>query len=187
MKDLKINKNWTLFLDRDGVINKRLVDDYVKNWNQFVFIDGVFESLEILSNLFGRIIIVTNQQGIGKKIMSEKALFSIHEKMIKKIEQSNGRIDRIYYCGMLKDEINNCRKPAPVMANLAKKDFPEINFKRSVMIGDTSSDIAFGKDLGMKTIFLGNEINKHADFNFQNLLGASSEIQKKRSFYEHNK
>ena len=65
----KIDKSWTLFLDRDGVINVRLIDDYVKNINEFEFLPGVLEAFKIFSEKFGRIIIVTNQQGVGKGLM----------------------------------------------------------------------------------------------------------------------
>ena len=68
LKNLNINKNWTLFLDRDGVINKKIDNDYVKQWIEFEFIEGVLDALKFLNTLFGNIIVVTNQQGIGKKL-----------------------------------------------------------------------------------------------------------------------
>ena len=86
LKDLRINKDWTLFLDRDGVINKKIENNYVRNWSQFEFIEGVIEALKILRNIFGKIIIVTNQRGIGKGLMTENDLYKIHENMIKVFE-----------------------------------------------------------------------------------------------------
>ena len=76
----------------DGVINTRLVDDYVKTWKEFEFIEGVLESISIFSKEFDRIFIVTNQQGIGKGIMSEGDLDKIHKRMIEEIEAKGGRI-----------------------------------------------------------------------------------------------
>ena len=64
-------KEWTLFLDRDGVINKELRDDYVKRWDEFIFEVGALEAIAKLSDIFGRIIIVTNQRGIGIEVMTE--------------------------------------------------------------------------------------------------------------------
>jgi len=61
LKDLKIDNTWTLFLDRDGVINRRIVDGYVKSWEQFQFNPGVKEALKEVSGLFGRIVVVSNQ------------------------------------------------------------------------------------------------------------------------------
>lgn len=69
-KGLNINKETTLFLDRDGIINKLRPNDYVKSIDEFCFIDGVLECFVDLSKLFGKVIIVTNQQGIGKGIMT---------------------------------------------------------------------------------------------------------------------
>ena len=85
LKDLRINKDWTLFLDRDGVINKKIENDYVRNWSQFEFIEGVIEALKILRNIFGKIIIVTNQRGIGRGLMTENDLHEIHKKYDKGI------------------------------------------------------------------------------------------------------
>jgi D-glycero-D-manno-heptose 1,7-bisphosphate phosphatase len=143
----------TLFLDRDGVINKHRPNDYVKNWQEFEFLPEVHEALAILSSLFYRICIVTNQRGVGKGLMTEKSLINIHEKMTDEIIKRGGRIDKIYYCTDLSDENPN-RKPNIGMALQAKKDFPGINFDESVMIGDSKSDQLFGERLGMKTILI---------------------------------
>ncbi|HWB62438.1 MAG TPA: hypothetical protein VG603_02930, partial [Chitinophagales bacterium] len=63
LSELNIDKNWTLFLDRDGVINLLYPNDYVKKWDEFYFLEGVLDALKKLSGIFRRIIIVTNQQG----------------------------------------------------------------------------------------------------------------------------
>ena len=154
----EINKNWTLFLDRDGVINRRPVDDYVKNWNEFEFLPGVLEAIKTMSQIFGKIIIITNQQGIGKGLMTVEDLASIHKKMISEIEKDDGKIDAVYFCPELKELDKNCRKPGTAMASMAKVDFPEINFKKSVMVGDTLTDMQFGRNVFMKTVFINSGI-----------------------------
>ena len=154
LKNYHINKDWTLFLDRDGVINQQLLDDYVKKWSEFKFKDNVLSSLKKLSALFGKIIIVTNQQGIGKGIMTVDELEIVHKKMKEEIEKAGGRIDRIYFCPKLEKENSEMRKPNPGMALQAKSDFPEIDFKRSIMVGDSISDMQFGKNAGMKTVLI---------------------------------
>src|SRR5512146_1139382 len=98
---MKIDKSWTLFLDRDGVINKRIPGGYVREWQHFEFLPGVKEAMKIFSGLFGHVIIVSNQQGIGKGIMTEKDLEEVHARMISEIERSGGRIDRIYHSPFL--------------------------------------------------------------------------------------
>jgi D-glycero-D-manno-heptose 1,7-bisphosphate phosphatase len=80
LKSFNVHKDWTLFLYRDVVINKKIEGDYVRNWSQFEFIEEVvIEGLRILRQIFGRIIIVTNQRGIGKGLMAEDDLENIHK------------------------------------------------------------------------------------------------------------
>lgn len=157
LKEWKVDKSWTLFLDRDGVINERIVDGYVKTVEEFIFNDGVLDTIKRLSEVFGRVVVVTNQQGIGKGLMTEEDLKKVHDYMLSEIEKAGGRIDNIYFAPRLASPTNELRKPNIGMAIQAQKDFPEINFSKSVMIGDSSSDIEFGKNAGMKTIFVGKE------------------------------
>ncbi len=147
----------TLFLDRDGVINMKLEDRYVRSFEEFEFMPGAIDAISKLTNKFNRIIIVTNQQGIGKEIMSIADLNTIHSKMKEKIEQSSGRIDKIYYCPHLEEYECNCRKPKPGMIENALLDFPEIVLKESYLIGDSDSDIDAGKRMNLSTVKVNNE------------------------------
>ena len=167
----KIDKTWTLFLDRDGVINTRLVDDYVKNINEFEFMPGVLDAFRIFAEKFGKIIIVTNQQGVGKGLMTMQDVELVHKFMLKEIENQNGRVDAIYVCPQLKSDPDNFRKPSPKMAYMAQHDFPEIDLYKSIMIGDMNSDLEFGKNCGMYTVFIGNEpIKIKPDDKYETLL-----------------
>lgn len=166
-----IDSSWTLFFDRDGVINVRLIDDYVKNINEFEFLPGVLDAFRIFAERFGKIIIVTNQQGVGKGLMTLDAVALIHDFMTKQIENQKGRVDAIFVCPQLKTEPDNFRKPSPKMAYMAQADFPEIDFKKSIMIGDSNSDIEFGHNAGMYTILIGDEATKSiADDRFDSLI-----------------
>ena len=93
-----INSNWSLFLDRDGVINVEKNNDYIKTWNEFEFYNESIEALPILANVFNKIVIVTNQKGVGRGLMSEFDLNKIHENMLRTIETIGGRIDHVFYC-----------------------------------------------------------------------------------------
>jgi histidinol-phosphate phosphatase family protein len=171
----KVDKSWTLFLDRDGTINKKLEDDYVKKWDEFEFLPNALIAIEKLSEIFGNIIIITNQQCIGKKLLTEDELNLIHAKMLDEIFYNNGRIDKIYYCPALVSENSTHRKPNTGMAYDAKIDFPEIDFTRSFMVGDSFSDMKFGKNLDMKTVFIINKDKKNdfielRDYIFEDLL-----------------
>ena len=171
LKNLNINKNWTLFLDRDGVINKKIDHDYVKQWIEFEFIEGVLDALKFLNTLFGNIIVVTNQQGIGKKLYRKEDLELIHKNMLYEIAYHGGKIDKVYFSPYLKSENHPYRKPGIGMALKAKEDISSINFKQSIMIGDSMSDMEFGRNAGMKTIYISEEIteNDKIDFNFKSL------------------
>lgn len=170
INDLKVNKEWVLFLDRDGVINKKIENDYVKKWNEFKFIDRSLEAISLLSVIFDKIFIVTNQRGVGKKLMTQKDLEEIHKKMILKIEQYSGKINKVYSCPEVFDEAE-CRKPNIGMAKLAKKDFPNINFNKAVMVGDSVSDMKFGKKLKMTSVFINEKQNETegGDFTLKSL------------------
>lgn len=153
----KIDKSWTLFLDRDGVINVRFPGDYVKRVEEFEFLPGVTKAIAKFSSLFGKIVVVTNQQGIARGIYTHDDLNAIHAHMKSEIEKAGGKIDAVYYAPQRASENSPMRKPGIGMALQAKIDFPEIDFSRSIMIGDTNSDMEFGKTAGMKVIFLGDE------------------------------
>ena len=141
----------TLFLDRDGVINYKIDGGYVTSKEEFIFIPDFLEVISKLSILFKRIIIVTNQQGIGKEIMSDLALENIHSFMLDKIKEVNGRIDKIYYCPHLILDDCNCRKPKSGMILNALQDFTDINISSSYLVGDSDSDIKSGQKEGVKS------------------------------------
>ena len=158
-KDFSPDKHWTLFLDRDGVINERLPGDYVKDPGEFRFLPGATAAIAQLSKIFGRVFIVTNQQGIGKGLMTEDDLTAVHDAMMKEIRQAGGRIDRIYYSPHLDSENNPMRKPGTGMALQAKNEFPEIEFSRAVMVGDSLHDMEFGKKLGKRCVFISPDMH----------------------------
>ena len=152
-----MNKFDTLFLDRDGVINIKRENQYVLRFSDFIFIPGVLFAIRDLSVLFKRIIIVTNQQGIGKGLMSEEDLDLVHKKMIVEIKDAGGRIDKIYYCPHLESKDCKCRKPRVGMLEEAFYDFPSIDTTNSYKIGDSNSDIQAGKSKSLNTVKVDNQ------------------------------
>ena len=151
----KIDNSWTLFLDRDGVINKKIEGNYVKTIEEFEFLPYSLEAIVAFSNYFHKIIVVRNQQGISKKLMTEDDLSKIHNHLIKEVEKLNGRIDAIYHAPQLESENSIMRKPNTGMAYLAQKEFPSIDFSKSIMLGDSISDMEFAENLGMNGLFIG--------------------------------
>lgn len=148
-----------LFLDRDGVINVERPNDYVKNISEFVFIENTLKAIPILSQRFERIVIVTNQRGIGRGVMTMSDLETVHSYMLTQIEKAGGKIDNIYFCTDLDSSSIN-RKPNVGMAFQAQEDFQEINFQKSIMVGNSFSDIQFGQKLGMYTVLVGDKYSK---------------------------
>jgi histidinol phosphatase-like enzyme len=142
LKDLNIDKSWAMFLDRDGVINNRIIDDYIKRWEDFKFIDGVLEAM-----------------------------------------QNGGRIDKIYFSPYLEKDKNVYRKPGIGMALQAKNDFPSIDFTKSIMVGDSITDMQFGKNAGMLTVFISGDSDQIIqnqeliDFRFKDLYSFAETIK----------
>ena len=147
----------TLFLDRDGVINKKLEGRYVCKFSEFKFITGALDAISELNNIFNHIFIVTNQQGIAKGVMSEDDLNILHTQMLNVIEQSGGKVDKIYYCPHLEEMDCICRKPKTGMIKNAIIDFPNIIIEDSFLIGDSDTDIKAGKRMNLNTVKVDND------------------------------
>ena len=153
MSQFTIDNNWTLFLDRDGVINHQIEDGYVNTWQDFKFYDGTKKAFEIFATQFRCIIIITNQRGVGRGITKIEDLYIVHQKMKEEIVRAGGRVDSIYFCTDVEKDSPN-RKPGTGMGLQAKKDFPAIDFNKSIMVGNNFSDMEFGRNIGSKTVFL---------------------------------
>ena len=140
-----------LLLDRDGVINVLRPGDYVKTIDEFVFCDGALEALRLLDPLFRRIVIVSNQRGVGRGLMSEADLESIHAWMCGRIRDAGGRIDRIYFCTAT-DDADPRRKPNTGMIDEVRADFPDIDPRRSFLVGDSDSDLLLAARAGIPAV-----------------------------------
>ncbi len=155
------HENHTLFLDRDGVINVQLIGDYVKKVSELEIREDFLQSAPLLQRHFRRMIIVTNQQGIAKQICTIEEVEAVHQYLLQTLSQHGIHIDKIYFCPHLNGAGCQCRKPEIGMALQAQKDFPEIDFTDSVMIGDSFTDMLFGKRCGMQTVFIGTHFDNH--------------------------
>ena len=166
-----------LFLDRDGVLNTLRRNDYVKTPDELEILPGVPEAMALLRQQFARIFIVTNQQGIGKGLMTEADLQAIHDKLLAAI----GPVDRIYHCPELERSHSFRRKPNIGMALQARHDFPDIRLKGSVMIGDSRTDMLFGRRCGMTTVLVGDNSDVAlsdpylVDYHYASLLDAAQQ------------
>lgn len=172
---MTVDRGWTLFLDRDGVINRRIVGGYATRWEEFELLPGVTEALAHFASVFGRIVVVSNQQGVGRGLMQASDVEKIHHRMTREIEKEGGRIDAVFFAPNLASEHSILRKPGIGMALRARRQFPEIRFGHSLMAGDSLSDMIFGKRAGMTTVLinpdpcLAREYPKKIDFCFPDL------------------
>jgi len=139
-----------VFLDRDGVINKKR-SDYVKSINEFVMLKDVPTAIKLLNNNDFLVIVVTNQSAVNRDYISREELENIHKFLSKQLQKQNSHIDAIYYCPHRPDENCDCRKPKTKLISKAIKDF-SIDKNSSWLIGDNETDIQAAKSIGIKSI-----------------------------------
>lgn len=157
-------KEYTLFLDRDGVVNEPIIDNYAKKPRDFVICEGAIEAIKELKELFKYVIIVTNQQGIHRELMSEKDLENVHLKLYNAMKLDNtSYFDLALFAPYLKTANNNWRKPNTGMLLQAKSYFNDIDFSRSIMVGDSPSDMALADNVGATKVKIAN-----SQFSFDN-------------------
>jgi D-glycero-D-manno-heptose 1,7-bisphosphate phosphatase len=144
--------NSAVFLDRDGVINENR-SDYVKSWDEFIFIDDVFEPLRLLARDHRAIVVVSNQSAVGRGLMPKEAVESIHHRMLAEVHRRGGRIDAVYFCPHHPDEGCNCRKPRPGLLLQAARDL-DIDLAQSWLIGDSVSDVEAALAVGCRPVFV---------------------------------
>jgi D-glycero-D-manno-heptose 1,7-bisphosphate phosphatase len=142
----------TVFLDRDGVIN-RLRSDYVTSWDTFEFLPDAKDAIRMVSAAGMRVVVATNQRAVARRLLSIAELTRIHENMCAELAAAGATIHAIYYCPHDKG-LCSCRKPQVGMFLQAQHDFPEIDFRRSVVIGDSLMDMQAGRRLGCRLILV---------------------------------
>lgn len=165
-----------VFLDRDGVINKKAaLHDYIKTWSEFEFLPNVAEAIMQLNKMFF-VVIISNQRGVARKIMTQEDVDDIHQRMLAELKKEGAVINGIYTCPH--DIIDQCvcRKPKPGMILTAAKDL-SISLTDSYMVGDDITDIEAGQRAGCKTVFIGMS-KVRADIMAADLLDAAHLILK---------
>jgi D-glycero-D-manno-heptose 1,7-bisphosphate phosphatase len=147
----------TVFLDQDGVINrKRPEGQYVTSWEEFELLPGVPAAIRRLNEAGILVLVVSNQRGIALGRCTRAEVDSIHARLEEILAGQGSRIDRIFVCEHDRGACD-CRKPAIGLFRQAVAEFPSIQPETSVMIGDSLSDMEFGRRAGMRTIFIGGD------------------------------
>jgi D-glycero-D-manno-heptose 1,7-bisphosphate phosphatase len=146
-----------VFLDRDGVINRKAPEgQYVSRWSDFHILSGVESAISLLNRSGYKVIVVTNQRGVSLGLYTEQDILNLHDRLSSHLTSFDAHIDAIYYCPHNKNECD-CRKPGIALFEQAFGEFPDASPANSVMIGDSISDIEAGNRLGMPTIFIQGE------------------------------
>ncbi|MBK9246905.1 MAG: HAD-IIIA family hydrolase [Ignavibacteria bacterium] len=173
-------KRKAFFFDRDGIVNKRLMGGYVTRPSEFEFQPDFVALFQLVKSHGFYTVIITNQQGIGKGIMTENDLSDVHNYMQLKLIESTGiSFDAIYYCGDLEQTNSQRRKPNPGML-LEAIEAHYLDSTISIMLGDSISDVQAGKAVGSTTILIG-DFSKvdvpEADYIFDSLGSCSKFLE----------
>jgi len=172
-----------VFLDRDGVINRKAdAPGYITRWEQMHILPGVAEAISLLHSADYRVLMVTNQRCVAKGLISIADLGHLHERLLTTLAQSGAIIDAIYFCPHDIEPPCSCRKPAPGMLLEAAREHG-IALSQSWMVGDSDSDIEAGKRAGCKTgqIWGGQAQLSSADLTAPSLIELTHKILLQRA------
>jgi len=144
-----------VLLDRDGVINQRIVGGYVTCWDKFIFLPGALEGLRLLTEKNYHVTVVSNQAGVGKGLMTTADLQEITRKFVKEVDAQGGRIRSVYYCTHRAEDDCPCRKPKPGLLLKAQAEH-HFTFENTFLIGDSESDLLAAQAVGCPAIMFSN-------------------------------
>jgi D-glycero-D-manno-heptose 1,7-bisphosphate phosphatase len=144
--------NRAVFLDRDGVINRKAPEGaYITRWEDFQFLPGVTEGILLLNKAGWSVIVVSNQRCVARGLLTAAELEKIHHRMNCELSQAGARLQAIYYCPHEKEPPCDCRKPSPGMLLTAAREH-QVDLSISWLVGDSESDIEAGKRAGCRTL-----------------------------------
>lgn len=141
-----------IFLDRDGVIIENRAD-YVRNWEDVLIYPQALKALARISSQPYLIVLITNQSAIGRGLISLADAEQINRRLSDLIEEAGGRIDAVFMCPHAPWAGCNCRKPLPGLFHLAAEAL-DLDLKRSILVGDATSDLLAGRAAGIGTLAL---------------------------------
>lgn len=142
-----------VFLDRDGVINENLDGDYVKSWDEFVFLPGALAAIRRLVDHGTLVIVISNQAGVGKGLMAPDVVEEVHQRMVAESRSETGQIAAVYWCPHTSEDRCDCRKPNPGLLLQAARDWG-LDLEQCYLVGDALTDIEAGQSVGCITILV---------------------------------
>jgi len=176
-------RDWCLFLDRDGVINRQVVGDYVRRWQQFEWLPGAVPALRMLREWAPHLVVVTNQQGIGKGLMSTDDVAAIHQRLQSQIACEGREIDSFQVCPHLESSGCRCRKPQPGLVLDWLAQHPEVDPSLSIVVGDSLVDLRLAEMVaaatgGCASVQIGGaRLPATADASFDSLLDFAAALE----------
>lgn len=139
------------FLDRDGTVIAE--KDFIKTPDEIEFIPGSIDAIRILRDLGYKIIVISNQSGIGRGILTIEMAAKVNESFLARLKSENAEIDALYFCPHRPEDNCDCRKPRTGLIKKAVEE-QKLDLKDAVVIGDKLSDVELGKKLGAKTVLV---------------------------------
>jgi D-glycero-D-manno-heptose 1,7-bisphosphate phosphatase len=151
-----MDSQFTVFLDRDGVINRKLPNGrFVCQWSEFEILPGVSTAIHLLNKNHFTVILVTNQRGVSLGLYSESDLLQLHRRMASALKRHHAVVDAVYYCPH-EDGVCECRKPGVALFRQAFRDFPSAGPSRSLIVGDSLSDLQAAQHLDCPKVLVGD-------------------------------
>lgn len=143
-----------VFLDRDGVTNRKLPEgQFVRSWRDFEFLHGAESAIAALNQSGRHIIVISNQRGIALGLYTRADVETLHMKLQERMAEHDAHIDAFYYCPHDRNQCD-CRKPKTGLFEEVFRDFPDASARNSIVIGDSISDIQAARTLGLPAIFI---------------------------------
>ena len=183
--DERAGRTWCLFVDRDGVLNRQIVGDYVRSWRQFEWLPRAKDALKILSDWAPHLVVVTNQQGIGKGLMASEDVAAIHRRLQAELATDHVLLDSLQVCPPLESEGCPCRKPRTGLVLDWLRLHRDSEQSLSIMVGDSQSDLELANNVaaltgGCASIRIGSQIihGAVADASFDSLWDFAVAVQR---------
>lgn len=143
--------NRTVFLDRDGVINAEV--GYISRPDELQILPGVLEAISDLTQAGWKIIVFTNQSGVGRGLITESELQAVHDRLLDLVAAAGGQLTAVYACPHAPDDGCDCRKPKPGLLLRAAREH-NIDLATSYAVGDSPRDISAAHAAGCKTVLV---------------------------------
>ncbi|TXH27885.1 MAG: HAD family hydrolase [Mycobacterium sp.] len=156
----RVGQQWCLFIDRDGVINRQKVGDYVRNWTEFEWLPGAVSAIGTLLEWAPYVVVATNQQGISKGRMTADDVAAIHRQVRAVTKRDMLEINAFQVCPHLHSDHCPCRKPNPGLLLDWLGHHPSVDPALSVMVGDSQSDLELAQNVaaitgGCASVYIG--------------------------------